>query len=143
MANLLFNVLSHVGVIVFFDVIPPPKKKTWPLLQKNRMFLAKSCEQFRLFRASSLFLYLSIPLTFFELLQLVICPRYRMTYSLFLLFCLWLVDVDECLLGTAVCPGNSRCVNQEPEYICQCLSGYAMSNSLCVGKFTLRLIQIS
>ncbi|XP_061167956.1 serine-rich adhesin for platelets-like [Saccostrea echinata] len=41
------------------------------------------------------------------------------------------VDADECVLGTANCPANSRCVNQNPGYECQCLTGYSKLGAIC------------
>src|SRR5690606_22400384 len=34
------------------------------------------------------------------------------------------VDVDECALGTATCPANSRCLNTPGSYECLCDCGF-------------------
>ena len=33
-------------------------------------------------------------------------------------------DIDECTVGTAVCPNHADCVNKENGYSCQCTPGY-------------------
>ena len=38
-------------------------------------------------------------------------------------------DVDECQLGTYICPQNSRCRNTFGDYECDCLSGFARSGA--------------
>jgi hypothetical protein len=43
-------------------------------------------------------------------------------------------DANECTLGTASCPANSQCVNKEPGYDCQCVSGYTKVGALCQGR---------
>ncbi|XP_056001709.1 uncharacterized protein LOC125655815 [Ostrea edulis] len=40
-------------------------------------------------------------------------------------------DANECTLGTASCPANSQCVNKDPGYECQCVSGYSKVGALC------------
>ncbi|KAL5013300.1 hypothetical protein ScPMuIL_007570 [Solemya velum] len=40
-------------------------------------------------------------------------------------------DLDECMFGTANCPPNSKCINEEPGYKCECKAGFAASGSLC------------
>ena len=51
---------------------------------------------------------------------------------------LWTIfaDADECLLGTAKCPANSRCVNSDPGFSCDCVAGYTKVGALCQGQMS-------
>ncbi|XP_045546694.1 adhesion G protein-coupled receptor E1 isoform X2 [Salmo salar] len=44
---------------------------------------------------------------------------------------LLILDMDECKEKTADCPNNSICVNTPGSYICNCQSGYTLTESRC------------
>lgn len=51
-------------------------------------------------------------------------------------------DADECVLRTANCPSNSQCVNQDPGFQCNCLTGYIKEGALCQGTCCEILVEV-
>ena len=50
------------------------------------------------------------------------------------------VDVDECLVNSAIC-GGGTCENTEGSYMCQCFDGYELTNTpmlTCIGNVNSR-----
>ena len=44
-------------------------------------------------------------------------------------------DIDECELGTSVCPPtSSECINTEGGHVCRCSEGYQGDGIHCLGK---------
>jgi len=44
-------------------------------------------------------------------------------------------DINECDIGTANCPGNSQCINNDGYFECKCFDGYFMTGTgNCEGK---------
>ena len=42
-------------------------------------------------------------------------------------------DIDECTFKIAKCPKNSKCVNKEGTYGCECNEGFEYLHNFCVG----------
>ena len=46
-----------------------------------------------------------------------------------------LLDIDECSTGDHNCTQNHlQCVNRPGTFICECVSGYRLSNRICEGN---------
>ena len=43
-------------------------------------------------------------------------------------------DIDECLNNP--CPANSKCIDEDPGYTCECKTGYSLVGGVCTGKLT-------
>ena len=44
-----------------------------------------------------------------------------------------LSDINECTAGTHNCTQNQRCINMPGIFMCECVSGYELSNGACEG----------
>ena len=49
------------------------------------------------------------------------------------LMCCNYIDIDECSTGVHNCTQNQRCVNSPGSFICECISGYGLTNGVCEG----------
>lgn len=51
------------------------------------------------------------------------------------LHALGILDIDECVGGTAGCPSQSTCMNTIGSFTCNCNSGYRKVADICEGNY--------
>lgn len=49
------------------------------------------------------------------------------------------IDINECLVGTAVCHADGTCYNEKGSYKCICNHGYSGSGKVCTGRSSIFL----
>ena len=47
---------------------------------------------------------------------------------------LFVLDIDECTVGTANCDSNATCTDTEGSFTCTCNAGYTGDGTSCTGK---------
>lgn len=61
-------------------------------------------------------------------------PLCGFPFSVCVVLCVFLTDIDECATGRHTCEAEQICYNTRGSYTCQCHPGYQRSGDHCVGE---------
>ena len=72
-------------------------------------------------------------------LLLKTCCHAPLSYFYYHIFCIMLLDIDECSNGSHDCDVNANCTNTNGSHSCTCKEGYTGKGESCQGKIRLDL----